>query len=146
VTTQYLEDTMGFHPYLFFGGTCRAAFTRYHEIFGGELFMMPMSDVPDGQAPPGADGDLIIHAALMIDGSMLMASDDPTGDGGPMKGITVSCNVADVAEADRVFNALSEGGQVTQPLEETFFSPKFGMCVDKFGTPWMVSVDQAPPS
>jgi PhnB protein len=126
-------------------GMCRDAFSSYHEIFGGELFMMPMSEVPGGEVPPGADGDLIIHAALTLNGSFLMASDDPTGDGGPVKGMTVSCTVADVAEADRVFSALADGGEITQPLAETFFSPKFGMCVDRFGTPWMVSVE-APPS
>jgi PhnB protein len=129
---------MSFHPYLYFSGTCREAFTRYHEIFGGELFMMPMSDVPDGEVPPGANPDLIIHAALIIDGSLLMASDDPTGDGGPVTGISVSYNTADEADAERVFAALAEGGEVSQPLIATFFSPKFGMCTDRFGTPWMV--------
>ena len=135
---------MAFAPYLMFTNTCRDAFTRYHEIFGGELFMMPMSDVPDG-APPDADPNLIIHAALNINGNLLMASDDPTGDGGPKTGIHVSCSLPDVAEANRVFDALAEGGQVNQPLIETFFSPAFGTCVDRFGTPWMITVDQAPP-
>jgi PhnB protein len=134
---------MAFHPYLFFGGNCADAFNRYKQIFGGELFMMKMSDAPAGETPPEANGDLIIHAALMIEGSMLMASDDPTGDGGPMKGISVSYNHADAGEVKRVFDALAEGGEVTQPLSETFFSPAFGMCVDRFGVPWMVSADQA---
>jgi PhnB protein len=136
---------MAFAPYLMFSNTCREAFTRYHEIFGGELFMMPMSEVPGGEAPPDADPDLIIHAALMAGDSLLMASDDPTGDGGPKSGVHVSCSLPDVDEAKRVFDALAEGGQVNQPLTETFFSPAFGMCVDRFGTPWMITVDQAPP-
>ncbi|MEY2591669.1 MAG: PhnB protein [Acidimicrobiaceae bacterium] len=133
---------MSFHPYLMFGGTCREAFTRYHEIFGGELFIMPMSDVPSEESVPGAQPDLIVHAALTIDGDLLMASDDPTG-AGPMQGIMVNCAVADVSEAERVFNALADGGEVTQPLTETFFSPSFGMCVDRFGTPWMISTAAA---
>jgi PhnB protein len=133
---------MSFHPYLMFGGSCREAFTRYHEIFGGELFMMPMSDVPSDEAVPGAQPDLIVHAALTIDGDLLMASDDPTG-AAPMQGIMVNCAVADVSEAERVFNALADGGEITQPLTETFFSPSFGMCVDRFGTPWMISTAAA---
>jgi PhnB protein len=134
---------MAFHPYLYFRGNCRDAFTRYHEIFGGELFMMKMSDAPPAEAPPAADGDLILHAALTIDGDMLMASDDPTGTVGPIEGIYVNYSAADVAEVKRVFEALSEGGKVTQPLAETFFSPAFGICVDRFGTPWMLSAEAA---
>jgi PhnB protein len=137
---------MAFHPYLFFSGNCSAAFTRYQEIFGGELFMMKMSDAPANEAPPEANPDLIIHAALTIDGGLLMASDDPTGDGGPKTGIMVSFNSPDAGEIRRVFDALAEGGEVTQALAETFFSPAFGMCVDRFGIPWMLSADQAAPA
>jgi PhnB protein len=134
---------MAFHPYLFFGGSCRDAFTRYQEIFGGELFLMPMSDVPAEEAPPSAQPDLIIHAALTADGNLLMGSDDPTGEVGPVQGMYVNIAVGDVAEAERVFAALADGGEVTQPLAETFFSPSFGMCVDRFGTPWMISTAAA---
>jgi PhnB protein len=134
---------MSFHPYLFFSGNCRDAFTRYHEIFGGELFLMPMSEVPDGTEVPAGSPDLIIHAALTVDGSLLMASDDPTGDGEPAKGISVSYVAKDVGEVKRVFDALADGGQVTAPLAETFFSPMFGMCVDRFGIAWMVNAEAA---
>ncbi len=137
---------MAFHPYLFFGGTCREAFTRYQEIFGGELFLMAMRDVP-GEAPPPDQADLIIHAAITIGDDLLMASDDPSADHfGPVQGMMCAYSTADVADAERVFAALAEGGTTTQPLEETFFSPAFGMCTDRFGTPWMVSTDQAPES
>ena len=136
---------MAFHPYLFFSGNCAEAFTRYQEIFGGELFMMRMADAP-GDTPPGADPDLIIHAALTIGDALLMASDDPTGDGGPKTGISVSFNSPDAEEIKRVFDALADGGSVTQPVIETFFSPAFGMCVDRFGVPWMFSADQADPA
>jgi PhnB protein len=132
---------MAFHPYLFFSGTCRDAFTRYQEIFGGELFMMKMSDAPSDEPVPADQADLIIHAALTVNGDLLMASDDPTGKVGPIEGISVSYSSADVTEVRRVFEALADGGEITQPLLETFFSPAFGMCVDRFGTPWMVSAD-----
>jgi PhnB protein len=136
---------MAFHPYLFFSGNCREAFTRYQEVFGGELFVMTMGEVP-GETPPDADPNLVIHAALTIGDALLMASDDPTGDGGPKVGISVSYNSPDPDEVRRVFDALAEGGEVSQPLIETFFSPAFGMCTDRFGIPWMFSADKAQPS
>lgn len=132
---------MAFHPYLFFSGTCREAFTRYHEIFGGELEMMSFADMPEGEDGPTDQPDLIMHVALMAGDALLMGSDDPTGDGGPMKGVSINCTLDDVAEAERVFAALADGGEVTMPLTATFWAPMFGMCTDRFGTPWMVNVD-----
>jgi PhnB protein len=129
---------MAFRPYLFFGGTCREAFTRYQEIFGGELTLMAMKDVP-GEEPPADQADIIIHAAITIGDDLLMASDDPTTDEvGPVQGMMVSYDAEDVNDANRVFDALAEGGTVTQPVQPTFFSDAFGMCVDRFGIPWMV--------
>jgi PhnB protein len=133
-----MEKPMAFRPYLFFAGTCRQAFTRYQKIFGGELTLLTMKDVP-GETPPADKADLIIHAALTVGGDVLMASDDPMTDSpGPVQGMMVSYDAADGAEAKRVFDALSEGGNVTQALQPTFFSEAFGMCVDRFGTPWMI--------
>jgi PhnB protein len=129
---------MAFRPYLFFGGNCREAFTRYQEIFGGELTLLRMTDVPGGEAPADKP-DMIIHAALALGDDLLMASDDPMTDSfGPVQGMMVSYDAVDVADAERVFASLTEGGQVTQALEPTFFSQAFGMCLDRFGTPWMV--------
>jgi len=132
---------MAFHPYLFLSGTCREAFTRYQEIFGGELQLLTMSDMPSEEPVPADQAGMIMHAALTIDGNLLMGSDDPTGDGGPMKGMSVNYTVADVDDATRVFEALADGGEVTMPLAEAFWSPLFGMCVDRFGVPWMVDVE-----
>ena len=132
---------MAFHPYLNFGGNCREAFTRYHEIFGGKLVLMPMSEMPSDEPVPDDQADLIVHAALTFDGNLLMASDDPTGNWRGVQGMHVNYTVPDVAEAKRVFDALADGGQVTMPFGETFWSPAFGMCVDRFGTPWMVNAE-----
>jgi PhnB protein len=132
---------MTFHPYLFFSGTCRQAFTRYQEIFGGELVLLPMSDMPSEDPVPAEQAHLIMHAALTAGDNLLMGSDDPTGDGGPMRGVAVNCAVSDVAEANRIFQALADGGEVTMPMAETFWAPVFGMCVDRFGTPWMVNAE-----
>jgi PhnB protein len=134
-----------FYPYLFFGGNCRAAFTRYAEIFGGEAFLMPMSDAPDQEGIPADKRDYIIHAALKFDnGALLMGSDDPMSDSfGPVQGMQVNYSSDDVDDARRVFDALAQGGTPTQPLIETFFAPAFGMVTDEFGTPWMI-VAEAP--
>jgi len=133
---------MAFHPYLYFGGNCRYSFTRYQEIFGGELVLLRMKDVPAGEPVPAGQADLIMHAALKVGDDLLMASDDPTTDSfGPVQGMQVNYAVGDVDEAKRVFEALADGGQVTLPAAATFWSPMFGMCVDRFGTPWMVSTD-----
>lgn len=132
---------MAFHPYLNFGGNCREAFTRYQKIFGGELVLLPMSDMPSDEPVPADHADLIMHAVLTFEGNLLMASDDPTGNFSGVRGMHVNYTVGEVSEAERVFEALADGGEVTMPLAATFWSPKFGMCVDRFGTPWMVNAE-----
>jgi PhnB protein len=135
---------MAFRPYLAFAGNCRAAFTRYQEIFGGELVLLTVADTPADAPPPppGANPDAIMHAALMAGDQLIMGGDDPMGGfDGKVNGMCVACSVPDPAEAKRVFDGLCEGGNVQTPLAETFFSPAFGMCTDRFGTPWMVIAD-----
>jgi PhnB protein len=133
---------MSFYPYLFFGGNCRDAFTRYQEIFGGDLEFVTTKDMPSDEAPPDAPADMIMHAALILGDALLMGSDDPTTDGfGPVQGMQVNYSVAGVDEAKRVFDALADGGEITMPITATFWSPMFGMCVDRFGTPWMVNAE-----
>ena len=140
---------MSLHPYLFFTNTCREAMTRYQEVLGGDLEIMTLGDMPaDAEPPPfEADPDMVIHAALTFgDGDLLMASDDPTGDGAGTKGVAVSIGHTDRDEVRRIFDGLAEGGEVGMPLDETFWSPLFGMCTDRFGVAWMVSVDAEPAS
>lgn len=134
---------MSLHPYLFFTATARDAMTRYHEILGGRLDVMSFGDLPDGERPPfDVSDDLVMHAALtMDDGALLMASDDPTGDGSGVTGAAVNLTLTDQDRARQVFEALAEGGSVEMPLGETFWSPLFGSCVDRFGVSWMVNVD-----
>ncbi len=129
---------MAFRPYLFFGGNCAEAFARYSEVFGGQLTVMRMKDVP-GEEPSPEQADLVIHAAVSMGEDLLMGSDDPMSETfGPVQGMTVSYDAADADDARRVLDALADGGSVTQDLVPTFFSEGFGMCVDRFGTPWMV--------
>lgn len=119
---------MSFNPYLFFSGNCAEAFQRYQEIFGGELQIMTNAEVPeDVDQMPGAKPDHVMHAALMVGDGLLMSSDDPTGDDGPKVGSAVAFTAPDGAEAKRAFEALGDGGEVTMPFGETFFSKGFGM-------------------
>ena len=134
---------MTLHAYRFFGTTCREAMTRYQAIFGGQLDVMSFADLPPGEeGPQGVDADLVMHAALTFgDGDMLMASDDPTGDGAPMSGVSIHYTADTVEDGERIFGALADGGSIGMPFEEVFWAQRFGSCTDRFGTSWMVSVD-----
>ncbi len=134
---------MTLHPYIFFTNTARVAMTRYQEILGGELEIMGATELPEGeQMPFEVSEDFVMHAGLTFgDGNLLMASDDPTGDGTGVKGAALHLSLADPDEVRRVFDALSEGGSVEMALEPTFWSPLFGSCVDRFGTSWMISLE-----
>jgi PhnB protein len=139
---------MSLYPYLFFTDTTREAMTRYQEIFGGQLDIMGAADLPEGEEMPFEPSDgFVVHAALMFgDGDLLMASDDPTGDGSGVKGAAINVTLSDADEARRVFEALADGGTVHMPLGETFWSPLFGSCADRFGVSWMVNLDAEPVS
>ena len=136
---------MAFHAYLFFSdGQCKEAITRYQEIFGGELQIMGFGDMPPGEdAPPDVDTNLVMHASLTFpDGDSLLASDDPSGDSGPVKGVSISYTATTVEDCERIFGELSDGGSVDMPLESVFWAQRFGMCTDRFGIPWMVNAVQ----
>ena len=135
---------MHYRPYLGFAGNCREAFTRYQEIFGGDLNLLTTSDAPADAGPPpaGVAADAIMHAALVSGDAVLMGADDMSGSfKGGVSGMCVNYATDDPTDAKRVFDALAEKGDVQMPMGETFFSPAFGMCTDRFGTPWMVMAD-----
>jgi PhnB protein len=120
---------MSLHPYLFFTNTTRQAMTRYHEIFGGDLDIMSAADLPEGEATPFETADdFVIHAALTF------------GDGSGVKGAAINVTIDDADDARRIFEALADGGSVDMALGETFWSPLFGSCTDRFGVAWMVNV------
>ncbi len=99
-------------------------------------------DSPDPyMVQPGME-EKVMHASFKIGETTLMASDGRAEGGAKFDGFSLSISVPDDKEADRVFAALSEGGEVTMPLGKTFWSPKFGMLTDRFGVGWMVSVAQ----
>jgi PhnB protein len=135
---------MAITPYLFFDGTCEAAGAFYQSALGAEvLMMMRYSDSPEpsppGMVPPGSENK-VMHMSLKIGDQVVMASDDCTGH--PVfGGFSLSLTAKDDAEADRLFVALSQGGQVKMPLTKTFFAARFGVLTDRFGVGWMVVVD-----
>ena len=132
-------------PYLFFDGRCEEAIDFYKSALGAKVDMlMRFRENPDpqpGMCPPGSD-DKVMHSALRIGDTLVMASDGMAGGKPEFKGFSLSVTAKDAAEADRMFGALAKGGQVQMPLGKTFFSPRFGMVADKFGVSWMVIVPQ----
>ena len=138
---------MTIQPYLNFDGRCEEAIDFYKKAIGAEVEMMlRFSECPE---PPSEDcampgnPDNVMHSSLRIGDSVIMAS-DCEGKGQPeFKGISLTLNAKDKADADRLFGALADGGQVQMPLMETFFSPRFGMVADRFGVSWMIIVQPA---
>jgi PhnB protein len=138
------SKVMQVKPYLFFDGRCEEAIDFYKSVLGAEVLMlMRFKESPDppppGVVPPGSE-DKVMHSCLKIGDSEVMASDGTCGGQESFKGFSLSLNARDAAEADRLFAALAEGGQVQMPLAKTFFSPRFGMVADRFGVSWMVVV------
>ena len=133
---------MQVQSYLFFDGRCEEAIEFYKKTLGAKVeMMMRFKEAPEGHKPSPDSGNKIMHSSLRIGDTAVMASDGMAQGNPEFKGFSLSLNAKDVAEADRLFAALSDGGQVRQPLVETFFSPRFGMLADKFGVGWMIMVE-----
>jgi PhnB protein len=135
---------MQVQPYLFFDGRCEEAIEYYRKALGAEVSMlMRYKDSPEppqpGMMPPGSENK-IMHASFRIGDTTVMASDGRCQGKPSFQGFSLSLITANEAEAQRLFSALSHGGQVQMPLTQTFFSPAFGMVADRFGVSWMVLV------
>lgn len=135
---------MKLNPYLQFKGQCEAAFKFYERCLGGKIqSMIPHAGTPAEQQVPPEWRNKIMHASLVLGDQVLMGSDAPLEHFEEPKGFSVSLHVADPAEAERVFSALAENGQIRMPIQKTFWSARFGMLVDQFGIPWMINCEQA---
>jgi PhnB protein len=135
---------MTIQPYLFFDGRADEALEFYRKTLGAKIEMlMRFKEAPDQSMVPPNGGEKVMHACFRIGDSSMMASDGRCMGQASFQGFALSFTVANEAEADRVFGALGEGGQVQMPLTKTFFSPRFGMVADKFGVSWMVYVAPA---
>jgi PhnB protein len=134
---------MQVQPYLFFEGRCEEALAFYGRTLGAQIDMlMRFRDIPEPPPPdavPMGCDDKVMHASFRIGETVLMASDGGCSGQPGFSGITLSLGVAEVAEAERLFAALGDGGEVQMPLGETFWSPAFGMIQDRFGVSWMIN-------
>ncbi len=135
---------MQVQPYLFFEGRCEEALEYYRTALGAEVTMLMRfkespEPMPAGMCPPGSD-DKVMHASFRIGETTLMASDGRAAGSPVFQGFSLSLAAANDAEAQRLFSALGQGGQVQMPLSKTFYASSFGMVADRFGVSWMVIV------
>lgn len=134
---------MAVTTYLLFNGNCAEAMRFYERALGGKLeALLTYGENPGGQLPPNVGPDKIMHARLLAAGGAIMASDDMSG--APHKGMhgfSVAVEYPTAEESRRAFEALKDGGTVVAPMTKTFWSEAFGMLVDRFGTPWMISTE-----
>ena len=132
---------MQLNAYLTFNGQCEAAFTFYHRVLGGEL--SPFSRF--GESPVATDEaskNRVMHVTLTFEGNVLMGSD--TMPGQPLTegtNISLSLNIPQIMDMERLFKAMAEGGSITMPLQDTFWGARFGMLRDQFGINWMFNCD-----
>lgn len=136
---------MKLNTYVNFAGKCAEAFRHYEKHLGAKPGMM----MTHGQSPDQSHykpewKDLVLHATISIDGTELMGADIPNAE--PMRSAYLSLRVESDAEAERVFSALSDGGKVFMPIQETFFATRFGQLQDRFGVNWMILHDRPMPS
>jgi PhnB protein len=130
--------------YLIFNGQCEAAFKFYEKCLGGKIsFIASYAGSPMENQVPAEWGQKIMHATLMVGDKVLMGCDPPPDHFQAPKGFSVSINFDDPVEAERIFKALAEGGTTLMPFQKTFWSPGFGMAIDRFGIPWMANCEQA---
>ncbi len=131
---------MQIRPYLFYNGRCEEAIEFYRAKVGAEVtFLMRNKDNPDPASSHGGE-EKVMHASLRIGDTTVFVSDGRCTGQLSFQGFALSLTVPDDAEAERLFAALGDGGQVQMPLTKTFFSPKFGMVTDRFGVLWMIYV------
>jgi|SRR5580704_7750692 PhnB protein len=129
-------------PNLSFNGQCEEAFKLYEKCLGGKItYMMTWGDSPMAGETPPEWGKKIMHTTLALGDSVLQGADSP-GQYFKPQGMTLSINLSDGEQAERVFATLAEGGSVQMPLAETFWALRFGMLVDRFGTPWLINCEK----
>jgi PhnB protein len=135
---------MHVQPYLFFDGRCEEAIEFYRKALGAEVeALLRFKDSPEppppDKVPPGSENK-VMHSCFRIGDTRVMASDGHCLGQPKFQGVSLTLTVANDAEAERLFAALSNGGQVQMPMAKTFFSSRFGMVADRFGVSWMVIV------
>ncbi|VTU34418.1 3-demethylubiquinone-9 3-methyltransferase [Variovorax sp. SRS16] len=136
---------MNLQPYLFFEGRCEEALDFYRAKLGAQqVMLMRMKESPEPpnpeMCPPGSE-EKIMHCSFTIGNTQVMASDGRCSGKPSFQGISLALSASTEAEAKRLYDGLSDGGQVQMPMTKTFFSPAFGMVADRFGVSWMVMAE-----
>jgi PhnB protein len=137
-----MGKAMTMNPYVCFKGDCEAAFKYYEQHLGGEMggiFRYGGTQL-SGSVPEGWP-DKIMHGSITIGGQTLQAADVSPGQYEAPKGFSLTLQIKRTADAERIFEAMADGGQVRMPLEKTFWAERFGMVVDRFGVPWIVNCE-----
>lgn len=134
---------MQVQPYLYFDGRCDEALGFYRAALGAEVaVLVRFKNAPDkAMIPPGAE-EKVMHSSFRIGDTTVMASDGRCLGKPNFQGFALSLGAATIAEAERLFAALSEGGEVQMPLTKTFFAASFGMVRDRFGVTWMMIAER----
>ncbi len=134
---------MKIQPYLNFNGQCDEAFRLYEQALGGKIVYRHTYGNSPMASQVGPDWtDKVMHISMDLGGQMLLGCDAPAPHYQHPQGLRVNLDFQDVAEAERVYTALSENGQIAMPLQETFWAQRFAMFTDRFGTPWMINVSK----
>jgi PhnB protein len=134
-------------PYLNFDGKCREAFEFYRTALHGRITVqMTYGESPMCDEMPADSHDKIMHSQLEADGAVLMGADGPGPHASQSTGTTLNIMVDTPAEAERIFAALAEGGDVKMAIAETFWALRWGMLVDRYGKPWMVNCMKPQPA
>jgi len=132
-------------PHVWFDGQCREAFVAYQRILGGRLTtLMTYGESPLATSVDAKWHERIVHATLDLDGAELNGADVMPQDYRRPQGFSVILSISGVDRARSVFAALAEGGTVQMPFQSTFWSPGFGVLVDRFGTPWEINCAAQP--
>ena len=133
---------MRMNTYVNFRGQCAEAFSYYERHLGAKVDMMMTHGQSPDQSPVGSEWkDAVLHARILIADAELMAADIPNAE--PMRSAYLTLRMDSNTEAERVFAALSDGGRVLMPIEETFFAFRFGQVQDRFGINWMILHERA---
>jgi PhnB protein len=136
---------MQLNTYVNFAGKCAEAFRFYEKHLGGKIgMMMTHGESPDQSRVKPELKDTVLHARISIGDSELMGADIPTAE--PMRSAYLTLRVRSDAEAERIFTALSDGGEVFIPMEETFFATRFAQFRDRFGMNWMIMSERPMPA
>jgi len=131
---------LSLEPYIFFQGNCKEAMEYYKSVFGGELTVQTIADLPkDAPTMPGSKPTDVMHASLKGGAVDLMASDSSKASAKAAK-VELSLGGTDEDEMRKIFEALSKDGEVRMPLNKEFWGDIFGSLSDKYGVDWMMNI------